>query len=85
MSHVIELIEEDVLEDFQLLVNGTIELFKNVIPPSYIYNDGIELITFFEFKNNGALSEMQIPNLKYCTDFVYNTLSVYDEPFKIIQ
>lgn len=81
LSHVIELIEEDALEDFQLLVNGTIESFKNVTPPSYIYNDGIEPITFFEFKNNGALREMQIPNLKYYIAFVYNTLSVYDELF----
>lgn len=84
LSHVIELIEEDALKDFHLLENGAIESFKNVTPPSYIYNDGIEPITFFEFKNNGALREMQIPNLKYYIAFVYNTLSVYDELFSVL-
>lgn len=81
LSHVIELIEKDDVEDFKLMGNGTIELFKNVTPPGYIYNDGIEPITFFEFKNNCALREMQIPNLKYYIAFVYNTISVYEELF----
>lgn len=81
LSHVIELIEKDDVEDFKLMENGAIELFKNVTPPGYIYNDGIEPITFFEFKNNCALREMQIPNLKYYIAFVYNTISVYEELF----
>ena len=49
---------------------------------SYIFNDGMEPITFFEFKKNGALREMQIPNLKYYCTFVCNTKAVYDELFK---
>ena len=49
--------------DFEKNDNGIIEKYKNVDSPSYIFNDGIEPITFFEFKKNGALREMQMPNL----------------------
>ena len=61
--------------------NEVITEYKNTQAPSYIFNDGIEPITFFEFKKNGALREMQIPNLKYYCTFVYNTIAVYDELF----
>ena len=64
LTEVIRQLNEQDVDDFQFSDNNTIKSFKNVTPPSYIYNDGIEPITFFEFKNNGALREMQIPNLK---------------------
>lgn len=84
LTEVIRQLNEQDVDDFQFSDNNTIKSFKNVTPPSYIYNDGIEPITFFEFKNNGALREMQIPNLKYYIAFVYNTLSAYDELFSVL-
>lgn len=75
---IIEKIDNDVYDDF-FKTDGLITEYKNTQAPSYIFNDGIEPITFFEFKKNGALREMQIPNLKYYCTFVYNTIAVYDE------
>ncbi len=77
---IIEKIDNDVYDDF-FKTDGLITEYKNTQAPSYIFNDGIEPITFFEFKKNGALREMQIPNLKYYCTFVYNTIAVYDELF----
>ncbi len=56
--------------------------YKNFTAPSYVYNDGSEPITFFDFKKNGSLREMQLPNLKYYITFMYNILSCYDNLFK---
>ena len=77
---IIEKIDNDVYDDF-FKTDGLITEYKNTQAPSYIFNDGIEPITFFEFNKNGALREMQIPNLKYYCTFVYNTIAVYDELF----
>ncbi|RHD18996.1 RNA-directed DNA polymerase [Eubacterium ventriosum] len=77
---IIEKIDNDIYDDFYK-TDGIITEYKNTQAPSYIFNDGIEPITFFEFKKNGALREMQIPNLKYYCTFVYNTIAVYDELF----
>lgn len=77
---IIEKIDNDIYDDFYKM-DGIITEYKNTQAPSYIFNDGIEPITFFEFKKNGALREMQIPNLKYYCTFVYNTIAVYDELF----
>ena len=56
--------------------------FKSVISPSYVHKEGSEPVTFFDFKKNGSLREMQLPNLKYYVAFVYNVLSCYDNLFK---
>ena len=78
IKEVIENIDKDAYEDFYK-VDGLITEYKNTESPTYIFNDGIEPVTFFEFKKNGALREMQIPNLKYYCTFVYNTIAVYDK------
>lgn len=78
---ILKKIDDNEYEDFQKNQRGLICEFKNIMAPTYIFNDGIEPITFFEFKKNGALREMQIPNLKYYIAFIYNTLTVYDELF----
>ncbi len=80
IKEVIENIDKDAYEDFYK-VDGLITEYKNTESPTYIFNDGIEPVTFFEFKKNGALREMQIPNLKYYCTFVYNTIAVYDKLF----
>lgn len=77
---IVKGIDNDRYDDFKKL-DGLIIEYKKMESPTYIYNDGIEPITFFEFKNNGALREMQIPNLKYYCSFIYNTIAVYDKLF----
>lgn len=80
IKNIIENIDNNKYDDFNKnydIVTG----FKNTESPTYIFNDGIEPITFFEFKKNGALREMQIPNLKYYCAFVYNTINVYNTIF----
>lgn len=55
--------------------------FKNVTKPAYIYKNGVEPITYFDFKINTSLREMQIPNLKHYIAFIYNTLYMYEDIF----
>lgn len=80
LREIIKDIDEDRCDDFRKK-EGIIIGYKNINSPVYIHNDGIEPVTFFEFKKNGGLREMQIPNLKYYCSFVYNTIAVYDELF----
>lgn len=82
LREVIENIENDEYADFEKNSDAIITKYKHTNPPSNIYNDGIETITFFDFKRNGALREVQIPNLKYYCSFVYNTMVVYDKIFQ---
>ena len=67
--------------EFKMDTSGIIKEYLNVVSPEYIYGDGIEPITFFDFKKNGALREMQVPNLKYYCSFIYNTMVVYEKLF----
>lgn len=80
LKGIVKGIDNDRYDDF-VKSDGLIIKYKKTESPTYIYNDGIEPITFFEFKNNGALREMQIPNLKYYCSFIYNTIAVYDKLF----
>lgn len=61
--------------------NDFIENFSNVSSPQYIRKPGVEGITFYDFKHNKTLREMQIPNLKHYIAFIYNTLLVYNDIF----
>lgn len=80
IKRIIENIDNDMYDDFNK-DDGIIFEYKNTEAPTYIFNDGIESITYFEFKKNDALREMQIPNLKYYCTFVYNTIAVYNKLF----
>ena len=81
IKRTIERIENGEYTEFERNDNGIIEKYRSVDSPSYVFNDGIEPITFFEFKKNGALREMQMPNLKYYCTFVYNTMAMYEKLF----
>lgn len=61
--------------------DGFIKDYKNVVSPDYIRGSGTEAITYYEFKKNTALREMQIPNLLHYCSFIYNTLFVFDDLF----
>lgn len=56
IKRIIENIDNDIYDDFYK-TNGIITEYKNTQVPSYIFNDGIEPVTFVEFKKNGALRD----------------------------
>lgn len=56
--------------------------FKEVVSPPYIRVPGVEAISYFDFKRNKSLREMQIPNLVYYLAFMYNTLLVFAPLFE---
>lgn len=53
-----------------------------IAPPNYIRGKGSEAITYYAFKKNGSLREMQIPNLIHYCSFIYNTLYVFEKLYK---
>ena len=55
--------------------------WKNINSPKYIRKLGVEAITFYDFKNNRSLREMQIPHLLHYLSFVYNTIFVFWDLF----
>ncbi len=55
--------------------------WKGIQSPSYIRSPGVEAITFYDFKNNKSLREMQIPNLVYYIAFIYNTILEFENVF----
>ncbi len=52
--------------------------------PKYIFSPGVEVITFYDFKKNKSLREMQIPNLIYYLSFVYNTMVKFYDIFDVL-
>ncbi len=55
--------------------------FKYIFTPPYLRKPGVETIVFYDYKNNGTLREMQMPNLLLYFSFIYNTLFVYEDVF----
>lgn len=49
--------------------------------PSYIFNDGVEPIQYFDYKNNKRYRELSIPHFNYFIAFVYNSILVMDSLF----
>lgn len=62
--------------------DGFITEWINIISPPYIRKPGVEAISFFDFKKNKSLREMQIPNLVHYSAFMYNTLIEFDSLFE---
>lgn len=44
--------------------------FKYIFTPPYLRKPGVETIVFYDYKNNGTLREMQIPNLLLYFSFI---------------
>ncbi len=61
--------------------NDLIKDFKDIVSPDYIRGNGVETITYYAFKKNATLREMQIPHLLHYCSFIYNTLAVFDDIF----
>ena len=57
---------------------------KDQNTPNYIYNDGVEPVQYFGYKNNKRYRELSIPHFNFYIAFVYNTIIVKDVLFKNI-
>lgn len=56
--------------------------FKNVVSPDYLRKPGVEPITYYSFKKNQSLREMQIPNIIHYVSFIYNSLWVFENLYQ---
>ncbi len=62
--------------------DGFISDWKTLISPPYVRSPGVEAITFYDFKKDKSLREMQIPNLLHHISFMYNTLIDFENIFE---
>ena len=64
-------------DEFYQYEDDIIQSFKSIDSTAYIHNDGTESISYYNYKNNNTLREMQIPNLILYSAFVHNTMKYY--------
>lgn len=76
--------DENIYNSYQMDEQHFITDYKNIDTPSYLRKPGVEPITYYSFKNNKSLREMQIPNLIHYISFVYNSLWAFDDLFEEI-
>ncbi|MBR2927912.1 MAG: RNA-directed DNA polymerase [Oscillospiraceae bacterium] len=69
---------------FKQDTDGFITEFKMIDSPPYIRSPGVEAISFFDFKKNKSLREMQIPNLLHYLAFMYNTMLEFSPLFEAL-
>lgn len=84
MKKVLEKIKNQKYRFYEFDKNGLIKDFKAVSSPDYIRRPGVEAISFYSFKKDGAFREMQMPNLVHYCAFIYNSLYVFDEIFRVL-
>ena len=89
----IEELEEAIEDIFNEIDTGNVTAFKQdtdsfildfagIVSPPYIRSPGVEATSFFEFKKNKSLREMQIPHLVHYVSFIYNTLLEFETLFE---
>ncbi|MEJ8775815.1 reverse transcriptase domain-containing protein [Blautia sp. HCN-1074] len=66
---------------YELEQDGFIKDFKGINSPSYLRKPGVEAITYYVFKKNKTLREMQMVNLIHYCAFIYNSLYVFEDIF----
>lgn len=62
--------------------DGFITDWRNITPPPDVRKPGVEALSFFDFKKNKSLREMQISNLLHYLSFMYNTLLEFEPIFQ---
>ena len=72
----------NIYESYQMDEQNFITDYKNIDSPSYLRKPGVEPITYYAFKNNKSLREMQIPNLIHYISFIYNSLWIFNDLFE---
>lgn len=75
-------IENSEIRTFKKSADDFIEDFCGIASPPYVRSPGVEAISFFDFKKNRSLREMQIPNLVLYFAFMYNTLANFSDLFE---
>lgn len=70
--------------DYKQDEDGFVVDWKSIVSPPYIRSPGVEALSFFDFKKNKSLREMQIPHLIHYIAFMYNTLLEFEELFKAL-
>ena len=81
MRNVLEKIGRGDYAYYKVDDNGFIIDFKGIDSPSYLRKPGVEPITYYTFKRNKSLREMQMVNLIHYCAFIYNSLYVFDDIF----
>lgn len=86
LEESIEVIFEEInsgkIAAFKQDTDKFIEDFSGITSPPYIRSPGVEAISFFDFKKNKSLREMQIPHLLHYFAFMYNTLLNFEPIFE---
>ncbi len=77
-------INQHCVREFQQDTDDFITDWRYITSPPYIRSPGVEALSFFDFKKNKSLREMQIPHLLHYIAFIYNTLSVFSELFEAL-
>lgn len=72
------------IDSFKQDADGFILDFSGITSPTYIRSPGVEAISYFDFKKNKSLREMQIPHLLYYVSFMYNTLLNFNTLFETL-
>lgn len=75
-------IENNEVRTFKKSADDFIDDFSGIVSPPYIRSPGVEAISFFDFKKNRSLREMQIPNLVHYFAFMYDTLLCFSTLFE---
>lgn len=70
------------VREFQQASDNFITEWKYITSPPYIRAPGVEAVSFFDFKKNKSLREMQIPHLLYYISFMYNTMFMFPQLFE---
>jgi len=81
LSTIFSHINSKNLTEYAQSDEGFITDWRFITPPPYIRSPGVEAISFFDFKKNKSLREMQIPNLLHYISFMYNTLFEFNSIF----
>lgn len=84
MRAVLEKIKNQEYRFYEYDTEGFIKDFKSIVSPDYIRQPGVEAIAFYAFKKDGSFREMQMPNLLHYCAFIYNSLYIFDEFFKVL-
>lgn len=82
LDEIFDKINKRQVAEFKQDKDNFITEVKGIVSPPYIRHPGVEAISFFDFKKNKSLREMQIPNLLHYFAFMYNTLLEFSSLFE---
>ncbi|MGM9618662.1 MAG: RNA-directed DNA polymerase [Oscillospiraceae bacterium] len=84
VDDIFDEINSSAAPEFGQDADGFITELRGIVSPPYIRAPGVEAVSFFDFKKNKSLREMQIPNLLHYIAFMYNTLMEFGPLFEAL-